>query len=111
MLREVDRLHSGNDDNGNGTTTMVLENDRLTTLKADVEAWLIKVDALLALYTKVEEDTVVDDNSYTGQVNWLSDIRTTEVKWLGVKINISDWKKYSKALSSARVSSYFSINL
>ena len=96
-----DSSGSGNG-NGNGTATVLINNSRLKSVKANIEKWLNKINALLALYTKVEDD--VDNNNNSGQVNWLSNIRTMEVKWLGVRVNISDWKKYSKALSSARVS-------
>ena len=112
VLKEVEKLHRDNNsgsgcngnETGNDTTTTVSDNNRLTTLKAEIVAWLIKVDALLALYIIVE-DTAVENNSNTGQVNWLSDIRTTtEIKWLGVRLNICEWKNFYIKLSSARVS-------
>ena len=94
MSKEVEKLHRDNssgsgcrvNETGNDTTTTALDNNLLITLKAENEAWLIKVDALLALYYIIVEDIALKNNSNTGQVNWLSDIRTTEVKWLGVSV-------------------------
>ena len=74
--------------------------DNGTTTK--VQMWLSRLNAMLALYTIIVEDDV--DNNDSGEVNWLSNIGTMEVKWLEVRGKISELKKYCKLLS-ARVRS------
>jgi hypothetical protein len=75
--------------------------DNGTTMK--VQMWLSRLNAMLALYTIIEEDDV--DNNDSGEVNWLSNIGTMEVKWLEVRGKISELRDYCTLLSSARVRS------
>ena len=75
--------------------------DNDTTTK--VQMWLSRLNAMLALYTIIVEDDV--DNNDSGEVNWLSNIGTMEVKWLEVRGKISELKGYCALLSSAQVRS------
>ena len=73
---------------------VVLDFSRLISSKEDIDAWLIHLYDLLALYSKAEGDIAVGNNSNTGQqVNWLSDFPKREVQWLGTRVNISKWEK------------------
>jgi hypothetical protein len=69
----------------------------------NVQMWLSRLNAMLALFTIIEEDDV--DNNDSGEVNWLSNIGTMEVKWLEVRGKISELREYCALLSSARVRS------
>eukprot|EP01036_Dinobryon_divergens_P029614 gene29614-38736_t len=100
VLVDVKRLLQKGSNTTNTTTiiniTNVVDSKRLVTLKTDIETWLSRIESLLAIYSEIG-GSVGDIN----QVNWLSTIRLTEVKWLGFKVNIADWKDYYIALSSA----------
>jgi hypothetical protein len=72
---------------------IVSDYSRLISSKEDIDAWLINLFHLLALYSKADEDIAVGNNSNTGQVDWPSNFPTREVQWVGIRLNISKWKK------------------
>jgi len=74
---------------------IVSDYSRLISSKEDIDAWLINLFHLLALYSKADEDIAVGNNSNTGQVDWPSNFPTREVQWVGIRLNISKWKKFT----------------
>ena len=86
-------LEDANNIRGSGSN-----GDNSTTMK--VQMWLSRLNAMLALYTIILEDEVDNNNNDSGEVNWLSNIGTMEVKWLEVKGKFSELEGYYDALLS-----------